>query len=280
MPQPSLSEEQNADLAAQLERLNKIYTVVGIFWAAWAVAALVGICVHDNVKLPVLGEITFTEVVVYTLYAFTPGIPLLLFLVFRHRKIQKLFAGTKLLPAPRFSKPQDTGMPRIIRTLGFLVFVVLPITAQEIAYHRLWNEVCIAWMPQTWWRVQYYRVVLTHDDLFTFPANPDRRDYANWGFMRLDLRDKGVIDRKKREQNRQDGDGRPERDKGQEPVQILTFPGYAPWAFRISAHGNAALAAWLFATQDGSLPRRVFVWLRLRLRSRTARRSSQSVRPE
>ena len=284
MARENLTGEQKTELAAQLEWIEKAYTVVGSFWAAWAIAALVGIYTRGTVKLPVFGELTFTEVVVYTLYAFTLGIPLLLFLVFRQRRIQELIAGTRLLPAPRFPKLQEAGMPRIFRTLAFLALVVLPIVAQEVAYVALCRDVCIAWKPRSWWKANDYRVVLHHDRLFTFPAKPESdRDYANWRFMRLWLPDGGVIDKKQRAPSPEDNDGRPPDAKGFIPVQISAFPGYAPWAFRISAHGSAVLAAWLLATRDGSLPRKVFAFLRrvwVRTRSRAALRAKTSSRPE
>jgi hypothetical protein len=64
-------------------------------------------------------------------------------------------------------------MPPFFRTLAFLGLVVLPIVAQEIAYSRLYKEICIAWKPRQWWKVEDYRVVLREDDLFTFPSKPE-----------------------------------------------------------------------------------------------------------
>lgn len=283
MPRKNPTEKQKAELAAQLEWIEKAYTIVGTFWAAWAIAALVGIYTRGSVKIPVFGEGTLTEVIVYTLYAFTLGIPLLLVLVFRQRRIQKLLTGTRLLPTPRFPKLQDAGMPRTFRTLGFLALVVLPVVAQEIAYCRLYHEVCIAWKPRSWWKASDYHTILDHDRLFTFPAKPESdRDYANWRFMRLKLPERRVLDRKKREPNPEDDDGRDVKDREKEPVQISAFPGYAPWAFRLSAYGSALVAGWLLITRDGSLPckllavlrrKRIYARSRRKRRARTPRRS-------
>lgn len=146
-------------------------------------------------------------------------------------------------------------MPRIFRTVGFLALVVLPIVAQVKAYVTLRGDVCIAWKPRHWWKATDYHVILNHDLLFTFPPKPESdRNYANWRFMRLKLPEKTVMDRKRREPNGDDNDGRDENDKRQEPVQISAFPGYAPWAFRISAYGCALAAGWLLITRDRSLP--------------------------
>src|SRR5437762_8451393 len=62
MARENLTGEQKTELAAQLEWIEKAYTVVGSFWAASAIAALVGIYTRGTVKLPVFGELTFTEV--------------------------------------------------------------------------------------------------------------------------------------------------------------------------------------------------------------------------
>jgi hypothetical protein len=277
MPRKDSDSKSRADLEAQLDWVEVVYTVVGIFWAGWAIAALIGIYTRHNVKLPLFGEVTFTEVVVYTLYAWTLGIPFLLALVFRHRSIQQSITGAKLLPRPHFPKLPIAGMPASFRTIGFIALVVLPIVAQEIAYRRLYQEVCIAWKPHRWWKVEDYIVILRQNDLFKFPSKPEpNRDYANWRFMRLDLPNWGVLDRKEREARPEDNDGRPPDAKQKEPVQISAFPGIAPWAFRISAHASAAAAAWLLVSRDGSLPRRVFAYFR-RMRSR--RRRTDHSRP-
>lgn len=280
----STTDERQWNEAAQLEWLEKAYTVVGTFWAAWAVAALVGIYTLGNVKVPVFGEVTFTEVVVYTLYAFTLGIPVLLGIIFRHRKVQKTLTQRRLLPAPHFPILSNTGMPKSFRTLAFLGLVVLPIVSQEIAYAALYRDVCIAWKPRIWWKAGDYHFYLKKDELFTFPPKPEAdRHYANWRFMRLELPAKGVVDVKQRAPRPQDNDGRPPEAKGYEPVQISAAPGFVPWAFRLSAHGCAVFAGWLLATRDHSLPGKLFVQLHAlwaNLRSRSRRRASPVAPPE
>jgi hypothetical protein len=241
-----------ADTAERLRWIEQVYTAVAVFCFTWAATLITAIYTKGEPKLPMIGLVVQTEYVVYTLYAFSLLLPLLLSLVFWYRSALKGAGLSLQLPAPHLKGLAIEGMPKGFRAAAFVVLVGLPVFAQQLAYQRLYDQIHIVWKPDKWWRSGDYNVgdgkpFLTGSDLFTFAAKPQTdRSYANWRFSTW------PAETKTRPIREEDNDGRAEFNRGREPVQISTAPGYVPWLFWITAHGSVATVAWLLMSTIGA----------------------------
>lgn len=215
--------------------LDRLYWILGTFCFGWSVSAVIGILRRHPLDLPILGKADFTEIIIFTLLAFTLLIPLLLYVVATWRSAAALrhwrsrFPGA---PADKWEIPRSFAW---LRGILFFILVGGSVATMQLCYQRMLGL-------EIHWIGNGEPVILKQEgstagrSLFDFPRKPDpKMDYANWRWIGPTTEDENNLS------------GKENRSK------ITAFPGYMPWTFRVVSYCSIPVVLWFLFAPPGML---------------------------
>jgi hypothetical protein len=219
--------------------LDRLYWILGTFCFGWSVSAVIGILRRHPLDLPILGKADLTEIIIFTLLAFSLLIPLLLYVVATWRGTAALrhwrarFPGT---PSDKLEIPRSFAW---LRGILFCILVGGSVATMQLCYQRMLGL-------EIHWIGNGEPVVLKQEGstagrtLFDFPRKPDpKMDYANWRWFGPVVEDRN----------------HPSDDQNRS--KVTAFPGFMPWTFRLVSYGSIAVTLWFLTMAPGTLRHRV-----------------------